>query len=167
MHCEFREHFSSVRAPGRKSKAMRIRGFAMAAVLLGASLACEIGPKSGHGLRLPEGDIERGESTFAQLGCPKCHSIQGLDLHRPDPEPEITVVLGGPVRHVESYGELVTSIINPSHEISRRAPRVDGELPVESQMKNFNDVMTVAQLIDLVAFLQSRYELLPEPMYVP
>ena len=34
-------------------------------------------------------------------------------------------------------------------------------------MENFNDVMTVAQLIDLVAFLQSRYELLPEPMYVP
>ena len=31
-------------------------------------------------------------------------------------------------------------------------------------MSNFNDTMTVRQLIDLVAFLQSRYELVaPEP----
>ena len=45
------------------------------------------------------------------------------------------------------------------------------ELPAlegESKMKNYNDVLTVKQLIDLVAFLQSRYELQPyEPTDYP
>jgi len=146
---------------------MNILVFVGAIAMLGASLACEVGPKSGLGLRLPEGDIAKGKTAFAEIGCPECHSIQGLDIPRPDRNPEITVILGGHVRHVETYGELVTSIINPTHEISRRAPRVDGKLPAETPMENYNDAMTVTQLIDVVAFLQSRYELLPEPMYVP
>jgi sulfur-oxidizing protein SoxX len=146
---------------------VRVLGFLGAIVLLGTSLGCEVGPKSGLGLRLPEGDISKGKTAFTEIGCPQCHKIQSLDLPRPNRDPEITVILGGQVRHIETYGELVTSIINPTHEVSRRAPRVDGKLPRESQMENFNDMMTVAQLIDLVAFLQSRYELLPEPMYVP
>jgi hypothetical protein len=40
----------------------------------------------------------------------------------------------------------------------------DGDV---SKMENFNEKMTVAQLIDLTAFLQSTYELYPEPMYFP
>ena len=34
-------------------------------------------------------------------------------------------------------------------------------------MEDFNDTMTVSQLIDLVAFLQSKYDLLPEPVLGP
>jgi hypothetical protein len=34
------------------------------------------------------------------------------------------------------------------------------------ELENFNDRMTVAQLIDLVAFLQSKYERRPEPRYL-
>ena len=37
----------------------------------------------------------------------------------------------------------------------------------KSRMTNFNDVMTVAQLIDITAFLQSRHERRYEPMHVP
>ena len=33
--------------------------------------------------------------------------------------------------------------------------------PGKSPMPSFNDVMTVSQLIDLVAFLQGQYELVP------
>jgi hypothetical protein len=37
-----------------------------------------------------------------------------------------------------------------------------------SQMRNYNDVMTVAQLADLVTFLQSHYTLVPyEPTHYP
>ncbi len=77
------------------------------------------------------------------------------------------MILGGEVSHIETHGELVTSIINPSHEISRRYPRdqvADGDV---SKMKAINERMTVAQLIDLTAFLQSKYKLRDESLYLP
>jgi hypothetical protein len=77
------------------------------------------------------------------------------------------VVLGGEVTRIETYGELVTSIVNPSHEISRRYPKEDVTVGDVSKMRNFNDVMTVAQLIDLTTYLQSKYQLIREPRYVP
>ena len=65
---------------------------------------------------------------------------------------------------MKTYGELVTSIINPSHVLSPGYPKELITKNNQSAMPNFNDTMTVRQLIDLVAFLQSRYELvLPEP----
>ena len=129
-------------------------------------MGCEMGPRSGRGLRLPEGDIARGEQAFQQLGCGTCHDVAGT----PSPEgerSEVIVTLGGVVTHVETYGELVTSIINPSHEISRRYPKADVAEDDVSKMSNFNEQMTVAQLIDLTAFLQSKYELRVEPQYIP
>jgi hypothetical protein len=65
---------------------------------------------------------------------------------------------------VKTYGELVTSIINPSHVLAPGYPKELITKDNRSAMADFNDKMTVHQLIDLVAFLQSRYELvLPEP----
>ena len=59
----------------------------------------------------------------------------------------------------------MTSIINPSHEIARRYPREQVADDDTFKMENFNERMTVAQLIDLAEFLQSRYELRREPLY--
>ncbi len=76
------------------------------------------------------------------------------------------VVLGGKVIRVKTYGELVTSIINPSHRISPQfAARSDPSLGEESPMPaaKLNQVMTVQQLVDLVAYLQPAYEVLPPP----
>jgi len=128
---------------------------------------CEVGPRSGRGLRLPEGDIERGALAFSDLGCTKCHDIAGESEPVVPDRPEVIVVLGGEVTRVASYGQLVTSIINPSHKISGRQPREQVSEGGESKMENFNDQMTVSQLIDLTQFLQSRYELRREPLYVP
>ena len=36
-----------------------------------------------------------------------------------------------------------------------------------SRMTNFNETMTVEQLIDLTAFLQSKYELELDELYAP
>ncbi len=135
----------------------------LAACLLGATLACEIGPQSGRGLRLPEGDLDRGEVAFRELGCGTCHEIATPGAKRRDG----IVRLGGEVTRIETYGELVTSIIHPSHEISRRYPRDEVANGDVSKMTNFNDRMTVSQLIDLTAFLQSKYELRDESLYVP
>lgn len=72
----------------------------------------------------------------------------------------MTVALGGQTPRVATYGELVTSIINPSHRLakgySREAVSTDGV----SKMRNYNDVMTIDELINLVAFLQAQYELI-------
>lgn len=129
--------------------------------------ACDGGPKSGRGLRLPDGDIEQGRRVFVELGCPGCHEVAGVVAAAPKGETPIVVKLGGPVRRVETYGELVTSIVNPSHGLPRLHPAGEVAIGGESRMPDFNDEMTVAQLIDLVAFLQAQYELLPEPLLLP
>jgi hypothetical protein len=77
--------------------------------------------------------------------------------------------LGGEVLKVKTYGDLVTSIINPSHVISEeyldKLPEIPGTLP-ESPMPDFTREMTVAEMVDLVAFLHSRYVLKPKPDYI-
>ena len=145
------------------AKALTLLGAALVVALAGA---CDGGRRSGRGLRLPDGDVERGRVAFVELGCPSCHEAEGVPA-APDIQPPVIVKLGGPVRRVETYGQLVTAIVNPSHRITSRYPREKVAIGDESRMENFNDRMTVAQLIDLVAFLQSKYELLPEPVLVP
>jgi len=130
-------------------------------------LACEVGPRSGRGLRLPAGDLARGEAVFLELGCARCHDVAGADLAPQGDRTGMAVVLGGEVSRIETHGQLVTSIINPSHTISGRYPRDQVAQGDESKMENFNERMTVAQLIDLTAFLQSTYERRLEPMYIP
>lgn len=72
------------------------------------------------------------------------------------------VILGGEVRKVRTYGQLVTAVINPSHDLATGYPKDLVQEEGASRMTDFNDVMTVQQLIDLVAFLQSRYEVIAD-----
>jgi hypothetical protein len=152
--------------PGSKMMKRIVSGALIAAA---AGLAgCEQGPKSGKGFTLPDGDAARGQETFVALQCHACHSVSGVELPAIEPELDPHVKLGGEVPRVSTYGELVTSIINPSHRLAKGyKPEVvatDGE----SKMANYNEVMTVQQLIDLVAFLQSHYKLQPyEPTNYP
>ena len=120
-------------------------------------LACN-NPRSGAGFRLPAGDPDRGRISFVDLKCHECHRVAGVDFPAPTVEPPVPVVLGGEVPHVKTDGELLTSIVNPSHKI---APGYRPELVErdgKSRMPDFSDVMTVRQMIDLVAFLQTRYK---------
>lgn len=123
---------------------------------------CDVGPKSGSGFALPDGDAAAGETHFLRLRCNDCHSVQGRpELRSAAFEPLMTVPLGGKTTRIATYGELVTSVINPSHRISQRYLDEPVEEGGASNMRNYNDVMTVAELIDLVAFLQAQYELEP------
>ena len=54
----------------------------------------------------------------------------------------------------------MTSIINPSHRLAKGYPVYAVSVDGKSKMKNYNDAMTVTQLTDLVAFVQSKYKLL-------
>ena len=131
-------------------------------LLMLATAACG-GPKSGAGLRLPDGDVERGKAAFLELKCNTCHTVAGTEMASPSKDYAYVrvVVLGGEVRQVKTYGALVTSIINPSHSLAPGYPKELITKDNQSAMANFNDTMTVRQLIDLVAFLQSRYEFVP------
>lgn len=120
-------------------------------------LGCEAGPKSSAGFRLPDGDPAKGRQVVADMKCYQCHRVAGGGLPVPTADPPVPVVLGGEVPYAKTDGELVTSIINPSHTITpalRTEQVKSGDL---SRMPDFSELMTVRQMIDLVAFLQSRY----------
>ena len=126
-------------------------------------LGCDAGPTSARGFRLPDGDAETGRAAFIQLGCVGCHTVEGDELSpAADGERALDVRLGGKVHRVRSYGELVTAVIHPSHDLARGySPEVVAR-EGESLMSDFNETMTVQELIDLVAYLQSAYiEYLP------
>lgn len=143
--------------------------FAWVAVLV--TVGCDRGPKSGRGFALPEGNVEKGKETFQRLNCHVCHTVADIEQLVPlEGEPEVTVALGGDVSRVQTYGELVTSVINPSHRFARGyAPEDVQTEEGKSKMTIYNDTMTVSELIDVVAFLQSEYKLyrMPPTPYVP
>lgn len=125
-----------------------------------ASLGCVPSPKSGKGFRLPDGNVEKGKEAFIALKCNACHTIEGVEQFVTGTEkPEPPITLGGEVVRMKTYGELVTSIINPSHQLAKGYPAEQVSIEGKSKMEDFNDVMTITQLTDLVAFLQSKYKL--------
>ncbi|MGI9284102.1 MAG: hypothetical protein ACR2P1_01805 [Pseudomonadales bacterium] len=134
-----------------------------APVLIGLVLICSLigcgGPKSSRGFSLPDGDVASGQQTFLKLRCNDCHSVAGLDELSEGVESVMSVPLGGETTHINTYGELVTSIINPSHKISRNYPSTPVEENGQSKMRNYNDVLSVTEMINLVAFLQAQYQL--------
>ena len=136
--------------------------FATVAIATLSALGCAPNPKSGRGFQLPPGNAEKGKAAFIQLKCTECHRVDGVDLPAPTAKPEIVVTLGGEVSHLRTYGQLVTAIIHPRLEISNQ---LHASAPMTgSPMKDFNREMTVAQLVDIVTFLQPTYrELVPPP----
>lgn len=132
-------------------------------ILIGLTIialaGCESGPNTGKGFSLPEGDASSGKITFVKLGCNTCHSIADIEQLPSGDEELPRVKLGGSVLNVKTYGELVTSVINPSHRVWKR--NYQGVIKSEdgsSKMRIYNDFMTVTELVDLVTFLEDNYE---------
>lgn len=122
--------------------------------------ACDMGGQS-KGFTLPKGDAESGKIAFRSWQCTDCHTVKGAEFALDEIEPIMALELGGAMQKVYTYGELTTSIINPSHKISRRFPRDKLIENGASKMPTYNELLTVAELIDLVAFLEQHYELEP------
>ncbi|MBK6599731.1 MAG: c-type cytochrome [Proteobacteria bacterium] len=122
----------------------------------------QFNPRSATGFRLPDGDAAAGKQAFVDLRCYTCHKIDGV-TEKFEGTGAANILLGGETTRVRNYGELVTSIINPSHRIAPRYPRDPTALGGESLMEiaALNNVMTVQQLVDLVAFLQASYRVVP------
>lgn len=115
--------------------------------------------RSLQSFSLPVGDVARGEQVFMNMQCLSCHTLEGYE--RPAGEHELSIGLGGKVKGLKTYGELVTSVINPSHRLAQGYDRSTIQVEGESVMPVYNDVMTVTELVDLVTFLESHYELEP------
>ena len=90
-------------------------------IVLGLA-SCDVGSKSSLGFTLPDGDIDMGEQSFIDFRCRDCHAISGRpDLSERSDENEalMAINLGGKTPRVPTYGQMVTSIINPSHRATQ------------------------------------------------
>lgn len=120
------------------------------------------------GFTLPSGDAERGRAAFVKFRCFDCHQVHGAELPVGENPDQVIVKLGGEVSREKSYSDLVTGIVNPSHRLAKGYDASLVSTDGKSRMTVYNDVMTIAELVDVVTFLQEHYELRPyEPTTYP
>ncbi len=131
-------------------------------MLLAVSIGCGTAPPPTSELVLPQGDPVLGKEAFLGMRCYDCHRIPGIDLPLAEEPNQAVVELGGEVTKVRSYADLVTSIINPSHRLATGYTEALVASGGKSNMTNYNQAMTVAELINLVAFLEEQYNVVPE-----
>ena len=137
--------------------------FRQSLVLLVAALAqgCQL---ELMGLKLLEGDAAAGKQVFVDRHCNDCHTVADVEYAESSvpvmymgkrTTGKINVVLGGKNSSRRTQGELVTSVINPSHRISTSYER--HLATTKSPMRTHNESMTVQNLVDLVTFLQAEF----------
>lgn len=128
-------------------------------ILAAAAMASSAQPAPEHGghgtpegwkFSWPAGNSVSGREVFVKLQCYTCHEVKGETFPAPDPGkvgPELSSM--APLHPAEYFAE---AIINPNAVVEEgrgyRAP--DGM----SKMPSYNDLMTVQEVIDLVAYLQ-------------
>ncbi len=102
---------------------------------------------------MPPGDPQKGKKVYIAMECFTCHEIKGQHFpgagKKPgDVGPELT---GMGQHHPVEY--LAEAIMNPNRVIIE-GPGYTGPDGL-SKMPDYNDSLTVRQLIDLVAYLKS------------
>lgn len=148
---------------------MRVNRAVTAAVLVLTLLVTGCGYYSSFGFPVEAGNVVAGNQVFVDFQCHRCHTVAGVPLPAIAPALSPRLELGGPTSQIKAYSELVTSVINPDHRISER---YRGSLPGSGAGAGSTpmpmthiETMTVRQLIDLVAFLDSRYVLIEDYRY--
>jgi sulfur-oxidizing protein SoxX len=142
---------------------MKASGIGWAALAAAATLgtACVAMHKSSAGFHLPDGDPRTGRQVFADMRCHACHQVPGEEFPPPVADPPVNVALGGVVPYPRADGELMTAIVDPSHRIVTRDLRHRVRDERLSRMGDLRDHMTVAEMVDLVAYLHSLYHVQP------
>lgn len=138
----------------RKACAARIALLvSLCAIALGtASCASSRPDPEAYPVVVPAGDPELGREVFLRYRCDVCHRVVGdPDLQMPTLEPE-GPDLGLAVARAGA-GRLISSIVAPSHELAIEEAWEDQGL---SRMPGFNERLTVAELLDLVAYLETE-----------
>ena len=115
------------------------------------------GAEHGHGapsdwkFSMPKGDARKGRAAFVKFECYACHEVKGERFpgvrQQGSIGPELSEMAGH--HDAEFFAE---AIVNPNVVIDESRYRgPDGT----SRMPSFNELMTVQELVDLVAFLKS------------
>jgi mono/diheme cytochrome c family protein len=117
---------------------------------------------AGHGMAadwkftLPAGDPTAGQKVFVEAGCYQCHEIKGetfpaMTKGEKGVGPELSQMAG--MHPVEFFAE---SIINPNAVIDSDAKEKDylGD-DGRSKMPDYNDILTIKQVLDVAAYLSS------------
>jgi len=101
----------------------------------------------------PEGDAQKGREVFAKLECYQCHQVSGAGFPdvKPDPQRQGPPLAGMGGMHPAEY--FAESILNPNAVIIT-GPGFTGSDGL-SIMPDFRDSLTLAETIDLVAYLRS------------
>jgi hypothetical protein len=101
----------------------------------------------------PEGDAARGREVFARLECYQCHEVKGepFPAVTPDPTRRGPGLAGVGDHHPAEY--FAESILNPNAVIVT-GPGHTGPDGL-SIMPDFRDSLTLAETIDLVAYIRS------------
>jgi mono/diheme cytochrome c family protein len=130
----------------------------LAILAAAATAACGDPRRSMSDMTPPPGDAQHGRVVFVDMRCHACHRVAGENLDLPVADPPVPVVLGGRIARVMTDGALADSIVNPSHRIAYQTSTGvrSGTL---SRMPDYTRTMTVRELADLVAYLQTKYEL--------
>ena len=144
---------------------MQLKGLLVVLGLPALLMGCASGAL--FGFPVDQGNIAAGRQAFIDHRCHQCHSIADEIMPPLAGAGRPMLELGGPTTVIHSYADLTTSIINPNHAISERyrdqQVLLKTEIPLESPMPRPNlDTMSVSQLIDIVAFLDSKYRVLVE-----
>lgn len=131
--------------------------FIVPAVVLLIMLSGPTFPAEGENLErvtllVEKGNPVQGKKHFQDLLCTSCHRVAG---EKTFPKP----ISGyeGPIidskQAVMPTGEISASILMPSHRIPKEVrQQMRGET---SPMTDYSDAITVRQLMDLIAYIQS------------
>jgi len=99
----------------------------------------------GWQFTMPKGDFERGRAVYQKYACFVCHEVRGEPFPPGSKSgPELSQM--GPLHPLEYFTE---SIINPSAQAAKKHRGPDGK----SLMPDYNDRMTLQELIDLSTYL--------------
>ena len=131
-----------------------------ALVALLALTACSGEGRPVKGFVMPAGDVAQGEQVFVDFNCHACHTIPGLEFPELENKLPFDVVIGGEVFRVKDHGELLTAVVNPDQSICmsfRVMMEQSGREVQLTPMPYVGEEMTVAELVDLVAFLNAQY----------
>jgi L-cysteine S-thiosulfotransferase len=151
-----------VKRVGARTSVIRMKKLLATALFAATLPACA--PNSALIVHFPLGNTQRGREAFVALECHACHRIADVEI-QPHPNPSsVSVALGGHTPRIETYGDIITAIVNPSHRLARSYRVVAGRRePSPMQAQFLNDVMTTQQLVDIAAFLRTEYEYVPPP----
>ncbi len=128
---------------------------ASAVAVVGIATSGEFAPQVPEGwlFTLPAGDAIQGGRVFSKRECYSCHKVARRSFRRPDAGgvgPDF-----GPGHAGMPAAYLAESILNPHKLIAGEERRYRAEDGRSSRMTDYTEVMTLRELVDVVAYLQS------------